>query len=629
MSVQKPWDKYEAVILLDALLQIKNGASKKDVIKRVSTELRQKAVNQGFDIDEIFRNENGISMQMSIMTSLMEGKKSGLHGASRVFIDIVKLYKENPQSFNEIVKEINTGKMADITIKEQDNEIIANPKNLLNKDDLSKQVTSGNMRLNKKEGQIDFSDVDFNHYKKILSDYYKKGFRFNDKLSLKRFRMQWQKTFGDELQYDDEIICKHIAHITLNHGDMAYLPEFFLSESTKQKLLMYIHELFENGKYVIYYEALYKEFSEDFSYGRINNVDMLKTYLEYINDGSMYLKKYYIAFDNSIEVDNADEIRNLLISYGMPMQTDDIISSLSHISEDKIKWTLSGHNSQEFVRNQVGEYFHANIIEFTPREMDFIIDWISLAIADKEYMGGKELTDVIESKLPSVKERYPFLTWLGLRDVLAYKLRDSFSFKGKIISAYGQELSMTDVFSDFAKRHNSFTLSQLKMLKNDLDTPIYFDSIYSNSLRINKEEFVSSDYASFDVIATDSAIDSFCQGDFISIKEVTLFGSFPDAHFPWNQFLLQHYVANYSKKYKLLHTGFNAGTPVGAITKRSSEIESFDEVVIRALANSNISLNSDNALQFLYDEGYLARRNLGNIDTLIVKANLYRAKKGE
>ena len=311
------------------------------------------------------------------------------------------------------------------------------------------------------------------------------------------------------------------------------------------------------------------------------------------------------------------------------MQTDEIISSLSHIAKDKIMWAIAGPNSDEFVRNHKGEYFHADIIEFTQHEMNMITEWISSAISDKNYMGGKELTDSIQNKMPSILERYPFLTWLGLRDVLAYKLRNMFSFKGKIISAYGEGLSMADVFANFAKTHDHFTLAQLDILKDDLDTPIYFDSVYANSLRISKEEFVSQDQAKFDIDATDTSIGQFCHGDFISVKDVSLFGGFPDANFPWNHFLLQHYVADYSKKYKLIHAGFNAGKPVGAIVKRSSQIDTFDDVIIRDLAERNISLDSNNAVQYLYDAGYIARRSYSSLDTILVKTNLYRTNKGE
>ena len=401
-----------------------------------------------------------------------------------------------------------------------------------------------------------------------------------------------------------------------------------LDERTSERLLAYLTGCFRNGENAVYFDALYKEFQVDFVGKCINNPDMLKSYLSYMNDGRFYIQRSYLTADAHVEVNPTAEVRDYLITAGVPVAVEDLKEALSHIDEDKISWAVSGNNSAEFVRNQKGEYFHADIIRFTQPEIDTITDLIQQAIDDKDYMGGKELTDAIEVKLPSIKERYPFLTWLGLRDVIAYKLRNVFSFKGKIISAYGQELSMSDVFAHFASSHDYFTLEQLNSLKRDLDTPIYFDSVYANSLRINKDEFISRKRENFDVAATDTAIDRFCIGDYIALKEISFFGSFPDAGFPWNGFLLEHYAADFSQRYKLLHVGYTAGTPVGAIVKRSSRFENFDELVSADLADSTVPPNRQSALQYLVDRGFLARRNYKGIEQILTKAKLQRSKKG-
>lgn len=196
-----------------------------------------------------------------------------------------------------------------------------------------------------------------------------------------------------------------------------------------------------------------------------------------------------------------------------------------------------------------------------------------------------------------------------LADAIGYKLREVFSFKGKIISALGQDISMTDVFADFAKSHEHFTLEQLNTLKNELETPIYFSAVYANSLRISRDTFVSKNQANFDINETDEAIDRFCTGDYITISEIRHYGSFPYAGFPWNSYLLEHYVSDFSKKYKLVHSGFNAKSAVGAIVKRTSKIEVFGELITTALADSTINLNKDDALQYLCENGFLARRS--------------------
>ena len=187
---------------------------------------------------------------------------------------------------------------------------------------------------------------------------------------------------------------------------------------------------------------------------------------------------------------------------------------------------------------------------------------------------------------------------------------------------------MMDVFAEFCKKRSAFTLDELKMLKQELNTTIYFDAVYENSLRVSQTNFVSKEQAHFDTVSTDLAIDRFCTGDYISLYKIDQFGSFPDAGFQWNSYLLEHYVAMYSANYKLIHCTFNETACVGGIVKKTSHIETFDDLITDALSNSYIELEKEAALQFLCDEGYLARRHYSGIGEVLIKANELRNQKG-
>ena len=473
-----------------------------------------------------------------------------------------------------------------------------------------------------------FEGVDFVPYRKLLIEKFPKGFRIDSGLSMRRFCSFWEIMYKTELKASDEDIRKRINHITIRCNDFVYLPEMMMAEQTAERIFAYITECFQDGKIAVYFDALYKEFENEFEGKRINNSEMLKSYLAFVNNGRFYIHKNYLTKDAHAKFDPTDEVRNYMITIGVPVTVDDLKVALSHINADAVYWAVAGSHSAEFVRNQKGEYFHADIIQFTQQEIDTITEMIQRAIDDKGYMGGKELTDAIEVKLPTVMERYPFLEWLGLRNVIAYKLRDMFSFKGKIISPYGKDLSMTEVFAHFASTRDYFTLEQLNSLKRDLDTPIYFDSVYANSLRINADEFVSRDQVAFDIEATDAAISRFCTGDYIALRGISFFGSFPNAGFPWNDFLLEHYVAEFSKDFKLMHSGFTAGKPVGAIVRRSSRYNDFDELLSAELAVSGIPLDRENALQYLVDNGLLARKSYGKIEQVLSTAKQQRLTKG-
>lgn len=75
MAMRVPWDKYEAAVLLDYCLRVENGdMSRSEAITTISHMLRQRAVLAGNKIDAVFRNENGISMQLSAMKNCYFGK---------------------------------------------------------------------------------------------------------------------------------------------------------------------------------------------------------------------------------------------------------------------------------------------------------------------------------------------------------------------------------------------------------------------------------------------------------------------------------------------------------------------------------------------------------------------------
>lgn len=110
MAIRIPWDQYEAAYLLLVCIDvIENHTDRATAIKKVSEALRKRALHNGIEIDSMYRNENGISMQMTIMTSLYLHKKSGLHGASKLFVDTVELYEKNPKAIKDRIENLVEG----------------------------------------------------------------------------------------------------------------------------------------------------------------------------------------------------------------------------------------------------------------------------------------------------------------------------------------------------------------------------------------------------------------------------------------------------------------------------------------------------------------------------------------
>ncbi len=100
------WDKYETVLLIDLYFQIERGeVSRQDGVSKLSNILRQMAVEQGLEIDEIYRNENGISLRLYELQYLFTDGEFGVERTSKLFKEYVNLYLYDKASFNSVLEE--------------------------------------------------------------------------------------------------------------------------------------------------------------------------------------------------------------------------------------------------------------------------------------------------------------------------------------------------------------------------------------------------------------------------------------------------------------------------------------------------------------------------------------------
>lgn len=463
-------------------------------------------------------------------------------------------------------------------------------------------------------------------YKELLDKFFQKGFRMESSLDMKKLRRFYQEQYGTELSDEDDLVCQGISSVTILHDGKAYLPDSMLSQEKKEKLLQYIEDKFSSGCDAIYYGALFSKFEEVLQGERIYTSEMLKTYLSYINKGNYVLQRSYLAKDYTVQMNPEDDIREYLKEAAGPVEVKRLAAELSYIPEQKIKFALS--TNSDFIWNTTGEYFYEDCVHFSNSELEWISQFILDGIEERDFVTGNELVEAVAAHFPDIKEMYQWITPVGMRNVIGYKLNDRFSFNSNIISKYGEDLSMAEVYAKYCRKHSRFTLDELNVLKQELGSTIYFDEIYANSLRISQNEFVSQDMAQFDVEATDEAIGRICTGQYMSLQEIRDFGTFPYAGYPWNEYLLEHFVANYSQKSMLLHIGYSANVCAGAIVKQVSSFKDFNDLLVDILANSNIVLDEDSALEYLRQQGYIARRRYSDIGRIVTEAKVVRSKKG-
>ena len=105
MALRIEWDESEIALLIEASENVlRKKVTPTDAVKELSAQLRKRAVNRGIAIDDVFRNENGVSLQMWHIFYLMTNGKTGLRGAGQHHVEMYEIRKKDPKYFLRILK---------------------------------------------------------------------------------------------------------------------------------------------------------------------------------------------------------------------------------------------------------------------------------------------------------------------------------------------------------------------------------------------------------------------------------------------------------------------------------------------------------------------------------------------
>ena len=308
--------------------------------------------------------------------------------------------------------------------------------------------------------------IDVAPCKAILVEYFPKGYRLESALDMKRMRRYYEELTGKTLDFNQAILETAIRNCGIVYDGKLYMPQNMLSDEMRDQILSFIERCFDEGRSAVYYEAVFREFSEKLLDHNIYNADMLKAYLTYYMSDQYYMGRSYLAKEYRDDVDPIDEVRRCLKQYDFPVQVDELCDSLSHITEERIRFILGSNG--EFVRNSKGEYFHADSLELSEEELGNIAAIIDSTIEEHEFISGNELYDAIQTKYPYTFEKNAVFSVIGWRDALKYKFGDRFSFVGNIVSRAGTSLSMSDVFAEYGKGRQRFSIDELEQFAESI-----------------------------------------------------------------------------------------------------------------------------------------------------------------
>lgn len=465
----------------------------------------------------------------------------------------------------------------------------------------------------------------------VLQEAFPTGFQADSFIDKMRFLHVWEVLFGEKLP-DEEAssIIDLIKKLTIQVNDspaLFSLPENLISQEKKLELKQLIQNEFNQGVKAIFYSALYQNQKKFFLSTQIYTPQMLAAYLKFVYADLYCFNPLYFTEEDSVSIDPVEEIADMLKLKKTSASSKTICKELSHIPAKKIKNLLV--DTDRFIRNKKGEFFLADIVIVHREEMALIKTLLDKKLAADEFLASNDFYQLLEIHCPEFLTRYNFLSELGVRNLFSYRLKNLYSFNGPIISKKGENLAIRDVFEKFASSHDTTTIIELRKLKTALESgQLYFDAIHKYLCRVNEKDYVAKENLNFDIEKTDIAIKKFMTDDYIFLKEITHFGSFPTATLPWNEYLLETYVAFFSYHYELIHTNFNETQCLGAIVSRDSKISTLYDLVVRVLRDSEIELIKEKALDYLYENRLLGRRSYADIDNALSDAQLQRQMKG-
>ena len=106
MAQQKAWNKYEVALLVECYINVtQHNHDLEEELVRLSEELRAMAIHAGEQIDDVYRNLNGMHWQYGLIKATFEKVDYSSRGPSQLFIQIANLYKTNRSEFDKLLKE--------------------------------------------------------------------------------------------------------------------------------------------------------------------------------------------------------------------------------------------------------------------------------------------------------------------------------------------------------------------------------------------------------------------------------------------------------------------------------------------------------------------------------------------
>lgn len=463
-------------------------------------------------------------------------------------------------------------------------------------------------------------------YTEILSEHFgEDGYQTGRPIFRGRFKRFYAEKYGCPPAETDNRIDEIMSMVGTKRDDRVFPKQDDIQNDLVMEIVSDVLSAFDSGATAVYIEAVYDKYQQLLADNlHIYNQDALASLLLAHANGK-YIQRYSFLTNNWSGANAQEDLLRIMKTFHQPQNYAAIHEKAWFLPYERMKTILV--TTASIVNVAAETYFYAPNLPVSAVELAYLSSLMNEELSYHSYITDVRLMQLIAEKCPSIAINTDGYTTYGLRNCLGYILRDQFAFDGPIITLKGKELSMADVFTEFAKDHEVLSVDELSALSNEMNIVIYWDSVLSEMIRVSATELVRKDQIKFDVEAIDEILDGICPGDYIPLPEVNLFLYFPNIGYPWNSYLLESYLFSCSKKFRLLHSSFIKTGVYGAMVRKDADVPNYRYLLVDVLSKSNALDSTKEALQYIVDKGYQQRRRYEGIEAVIQEAKLIKEQR--
>lgn len=451
----------------------------------------------------------------------------------------------------------------------------------------------------------------------VLSKKFTNGFRYSNEIEISRLRKLVSEQLGKKEMLNDNEIIKYVKAQGIEYEGKIYI----ISKNTKERTYQLAEDYFQQGAAAIFYNEFYNKHE----FWLFESSIVSEKILEYVlrdNFKNLHFTQTYFGKTN-------DSIYNVLQNEILRVWNDEILQTyeslaerLKYIPQFRIERHLGQNN--DFIWNTTKEFTHISKIDITEHEKQEIISYTDSEIRAHGYAS---ISDV---PLNEIVHRNYMLSISAIHNaVYSICLSEYYTKNGKIITRKGEDINALHIIKEYCKTLDRCTLGELldfeRELTGECHRCIPMEAGYDVLVRVDENSFFAERYIHFDVSAIDRAIEYFMNGgEYIPLQSVTNFAMFPHCGKSWNLFLLENYCRRFSDDFRFECLSVNSKN-AGAIVRKKSRL-SYADIIVDAVAKSDVSLAKQPILNFLVENGFTSTRRYTKVTELINQAKAIRNK---